>query len=271
LQKRRLYEILTRAMVDASFRDSLFRDNGHIVGEWMLTREQRAYFNRLPYEAFERMVGSIISHWLIPMPVNKRYMIIPESAGALPSNGTIPIRLAESFDFGNGAHATTALCLDAVDDYLLPGSAVLDIGTGSGILSIAAALSGASSVLALDIEPSSVTTANKNIKLNGVDHVVVVKPGSLDEALQASEGTDGFDLVFANILTPVILKFLKSGLAKVLKPDAILVTSGIKPHEVPIIKHAVLDSGLIEVSIVESQGWAAVVTRKPSPPNHRRK
>ena len=66
-------------MVDASFRDSLFRDNGHMVEEWMLTDEERAYFNRLPYERFEKLVGSIISHWLIPMPVNNKYMVFPES------------------------------------------------------------------------------------------------------------------------------------------------------------------------------------------------
>jgi ribosomal protein L11 methylase PrmA len=126
-------------------------------------------------------------------------------------------------------------------------------------------------VLAIDIDPSSVVTANKNIKLNGVDHVVVAKLGSLDEALQADAGSGGFDLVLVNILAPVILSFLETDLTKVLKPGAILVASGIELHEVPVIKRAVLDSGLIEVSIVESQGWAAVVTRKPSPPNHRRK
>ncbi|MBE9524984.1 MAG: 50S ribosomal protein L11 methyltransferase, partial [Chloroflexi bacterium] len=144
-------------------------------------------------------------------------------------------------------------------------------GTGSGILSIAAALSGAGSVLALDIDPSSVATARINMQLNAVEDAVAVKQGSLDEALQAAAETDGFDLVFANILAPVILKFLKSELAKVLKPGAILVTSGIESHEVQIIKRAVLDTDLIEVSITETQGWAAVVTRKPSPPNHRRK
>ena len=258
-------------MMDASFRDSLFRDDGHQVADWMLTGEERAYFNRLSYGAFEKLVGSIISHWLIPMPVNKRYTIFPESAVELPSNGTIPIRLTESFVFGNGAHPTTALCLDVVDDYLLPGSAVLDIGTGSGILSIAAALSGAGSVLALDIDPSSVATANNNIKLNNVDSVVIVKQGSLDEALQAGESSGGFDLVLVNILSPVIVSLLETELSKVLKPGAILVTSGIESQEVPTIKRAIHDADLLEVSLTESQGWAAVVARKPLAKYQRRR
>ncbi|MBE9523974.1 MAG: hypothetical protein IMY76_02675, partial [Chloroflexi bacterium] len=86
MDKRRLYEILTRAMVDANFCDALFWGDSQVVEEWMLTGEERAYFNRLPYEAFEKLVGSIISHWLIPMPVNKRYTIFPESAVEVPSN-----------------------------------------------------------------------------------------------------------------------------------------------------------------------------------------
>jgi len=257
-------------MVDVTFRESLFRDGGEMVKEWMLTDEERAYLDRLPYERFEKLVGSIIAHWLIPMPVNKRYTIIPESAGDLPSNGSIPIRLAESFVFGNGTHPTTALSLAAVDDYLLPGSVVLDIGTGSGILSIAAALSDAGSVLALDIDPSSVATASVNIKLNAVEDIVVAKPGSLDEALQASAGTGGFDLVLVNILAPVILSFLQTGLTDVLKPGAILVVSGIESHEVSVIMRAALAAGLTEVAITETQSWAAVVTRKPSAPNYRR-
>ena len=267
LQSRKIYDILTRAMVDVTFRESLFRDGGEMVKEWMLTNEERAYLDRLPYDAFERMVGRIISHWLIPMPVNNRYMIFPDSAGEIPSNGSIPIRLMESLVFGNGAHATTALCLAAVDDYLLPGSTVLDIGTGSGILSIAAGLGGASSVLALDIDPGSVATARVNIKLNAVEGIIAVEPGSLEQALQAGEGSGRFDLVLVNILTPVILSFLQTGLAEVLKPGAILVASGIESREVPIIKRATLAAGLNEVAITETQGWAAVVTRKPSVPN----
>ncbi|MHC4610909.1 MAG: 50S ribosomal protein L11 methyltransferase [Planctomycetota bacterium] len=209
------------------------------------------------------MVGRIISHWLVPMPVNDRYLILPESAGDVPSNGFIPIYLTESLVFGNGAHPTTALCLAALDDHLLSGAAVLDLGTGSGILSIAAALRGAASSLALDIDPDAVAAAHKNVALNAVEGIVTVRPGSLDEALRAAADQGGFDLTLVNILTPVILSFLDGGLAGVLKPGSILVAGGIEPREAPDIERSALRAGLTDVVISEFQGWAAVVARKP--------
>lgn len=265
MRTRTIYDVLAHAIVDVNFRESLFRDGSRVVSDVSLTREEAAYLNNLPSASFEGMVGRMVSHWLIPIPVNNRYMILPESAGDLPSNGYIPIRLAESFVFGNGAHPTTALCLAAVDDYLLPGSDVLDLGTGSGILSIAAVSRGASAVLALDIDPDSVATAKENMALNSVDETVTVELGSLNEAMKTSRDRGGFDLVLANILTPVLVAFLQTGLARTLKPGASLVASGIETSEVPLVERATLDAGLTKVALIEDQGWAAVVARKPSP------
>jgi ribosomal protein L11 methyltransferase len=263
VRTRKLYEILNQAIVDKAFRDSLFRNGRQAVEEWDLTKEERAYLKWLPYEKFEQTVGSVVSHYLVPLPVNESYLILPELASSVPPKGLTPIRLTESLIFGNGTHATSALCLAALDDHLQARDTVLDFGTGSGILSIAAALQGARRVVALDIDPASVETARKNAALNSVELVVHVKQGSLEEAELISAGIGGFDLVLVNILTPVILELLETGLVEILKPGAVLVTSGIETNEVKIVERAVIKAGLIDIVCRELNGWAAVIARKP--------
>jgi ribosomal protein L11 methyltransferase len=264
LRTYKLYELLSQALVNAPFRKSLFRNGSKGLKAWNLTPEEQRYINSLPYENLEQMAGRIIVHWLVPITINDRYRILPEFAESQDSNGYIPIRLSESFVFGNGTHATSALCLSALDDHIWPGASVLDLGTGSGILSIAAARQGAGTILALDIDPASVQAAQKNVRLNMVEAQVTVKQGSLEEALPASSEMGGFDLVLANILTPVVLALLEAGLAKTLKPGAVLVTSGIEASEIPIVTNALLGAGLTSPFSNEKEGWAAVIARKPT-------
>lgn len=270
MRKRKLFNILHHAIIDKNLRESLFANDRKAVEGWDLTKVERAFLKNLPYEKFEQSVGGIFSHWLVPVTINNQYLIIPQTAGDVQPNGHIPIRLTESLVFGNGTHPTTALMLSALIVHLQPKTTVLDLGTGSGVLSIAAALLGADSVLALDIDPKSVETANKNIRLNGVEDTVRVKPGSLEEAKLAAAASGGFDLVLVNILTPVILSFLEDGLAKVLKPGATLTTSGIEVHENPFVRDAMHQAGLIDITSQEKQGWAIVTAHKPPKSNHKR-
>ncbi|MEJ2759307.1 MAG: 50S ribosomal protein L11 methyltransferase, partial [Anaerolineales bacterium] len=172
MRKRKLFSILNHAIIDKTFRESLFGSGRQAVDGWNLTKEERSFLKRLPYEKFEQTVGGIFSHWMVPVSINNRYLIIPQSADDVQPNGHIPIRLTESLVFGNGTHATTALMLSALDDHIRPNMHVLDLGTGSGILSIAAALQGVGSVLAVDIDPNSVETASTNIHLTAVEKVV---------------------------------------------------------------------------------------------------
>lgn len=270
MRTHKLFGILLNAITDLSFRETLFKNDRQLLRTLDLTKSERAYLKRLPYDQFEQMVGGIISHCLVPNVVNDRYLIIPESSKFNSPNGYMPIRLTDSLVFGNGGHATTALSLAAMDKFILPGTRVLDIGTGSGILSIAAALNEAGEVLAYDIDPDSVLAARKNVYLNGVEDRISVEYGSLREAKQASAESGKFDLAVANILTPIILSFLEDNLVDLLKPGAVLVTSGIEARQVHTVKRAARRAGLKDEGVFKLNGWAAVVSRKPINESKRR-
>jgi ribosomal protein L11 methyltransferase len=263
LRTSKVYNILARAIVDAPFRESLFGNGRQALEEWDLSKGERAYLKKIPYDTFEQMVGRMISHWLVPLKVNDRYVILPEGAGSAYPDGLTPIRLASSFAFGNGAHPTTALTLAALDESIHPGFRVLDLGTGSGILSIAAALNGAGSVLALDINAASAAIAEGNIRRNSAEQIAAARQGSLAEALEVCAESGGFDLVLVNILTPVIISFLEDGLVDVLKPGAVLVTSGIESGEVPMMKQTLRNAGLTCHAEKEKDGWAALISQRP--------
>ena len=100
--------------------------------------------------------------------VGRRIVIVPAWEAYAPAPGEVVIRLEPGMAFGTGLHPTTRLCLEALEAHLAPGCTVLDVGTGSGVLAIAAAKLGARSVLALDADPVAVSVARENVALNGV-------------------------------------------------------------------------------------------------------
>ncbi|HSG45181.1 MAG TPA: 50S ribosomal protein L11 methyltransferase [Anaerolineales bacterium] len=263
MRTSKVYAVLARAIVDAPFRESLFRNGRQTLEEWDLSDGEQAYLQELPYGSFEKMVGHLISHWLVPVTVNDRYVVLPERVGDYDTDEMIPLRLASSFAFGNGAHPTTALCLAALDEMIRPGFRVLDLGTGSGILSIAAALNDAGLVLSLDIDATSAAAAEENIRLNSVEKIVEVRQGSLTEALAVCHASGGFDLALVNILTPVVLSLLDDGLCEVLRPAGVLVCSGIVSGEVPMMKQTLRNAGLARFETKEKDGWAAVISQRP--------
>ena len=114
--------------------------------------------------------------------VGSRTVIVPTWRSYTPSPGDVVIELDPGMAFGTGHHPTTTMCLAALEELVSPGCSVLDLGCGSGILSIAAAKLGASEVLGLDIDPTAVETAAANVKQNGVDAVVTVDEGTLPYA-----------------------------------------------------------------------------------------
>ena len=104
--------------------------------------------------------------------------------------------------FGTGTHPTTVMCLQALEKYVKPGDTVVDVGTGSGVLSIGAALLGASRVHALDLDEVAVVAAKENIELNNVEEIVEVTHGNLLDSVK-----EPADIIIANILAEVIMSF----------------------------------------------------------------
>lgn len=160
-----------------------------------------------------------------PFRVGEHLVIAPSWEPSSPGPGDTLILLDPGMAFGTGLHPSTRLCLILLEAHLRPGDSVLDLGTGSGVLAIAAAKLGAASVLARDIDPIAVEAARENVARNGVNHVVRVEEGSLPEA--GGQAKAGFDLVLVNILAEVIIRLLGEGLAEIVNPRGRLILSGI--------------------------------------------
>jgi ribosomal protein L11 methyltransferase len=205
----------------------------------------------------------------------RRLVVVPAWEEHDPAPGEVTLRLEPGMAFGTGLHPTTRLCLEAIDRHLRPGSAVLDVGTGSGILAIAAARLGAGSVLALDADPQAVTVAGENVALNGVAAQVTVQHGTLpggavDGQLPfyfAPEGSlallaEGeFDLLLVNILAPVIVG-MAPALAARLAPGGRLVVAGLIDSQERQVAEALEAHHLQIVGRSDEKDWVCLIAQR---------
>jgi ribosomal protein L11 methyltransferase len=167
-----------------------------------------------------------------PMRVGKRLIIVPAwqaddldlAAGADGGQPLMPIILDPGMAFGTGLHPTTRLCLAALERTVVPGQAVLDVGCGSGVLSIAAARLGAGPILATDIDPIAVAATRENWERNDLGDGLEVREGSLPGP---DERPQGWPIVVTNILADVIVLLLGQGLDQLLAGGGRLILSGI--------------------------------------------
>jgi ribosomal protein L11 methyltransferase len=206
--------------------------------------------------------------------IGHRTRIVPAWEEYEPQSGEVVVRLEPGMAFGTGLHPTTRLCLQALETFVTPGCAVLDVGTGSGVLAIAAAKLGARSVLALDTDPVAVTVAGENAARNAVADLVTVRHGSLAGGtrpwLVTGPATGGnlslldtgrFDLVVANILAPVIVG-MAAGLAARAAERGHVIVSGLIASQETEVAAALLGQGLRLVHSAHEFDWVALVTRR---------
>src|SRR5262249_16289675 len=154
-----------------------------------------------------------------------------------PREGDVLLLLDPGMAFGTGLHPTTRLCLRAVEELVRPGQRVIDVGAGSGILSIAAARLGAAQVEAVEIEPVAAPVCLENVVRNGLKSIVKVHQGALDAA-----PTEPFDLLLANISIRTLLD-LRPMLAAAVKPGGTAVLSGVLAERVEELIVALLADG----------------------------
>lgn len=154
------------------------------------------------------------------------------------SAGEVVVSLDPGMAFGTGQHPTTRMCLEAVQGRLRPGAAVLDLGTGSGILAIAAVKLGASSCIALDIEEQAVMAARENVDLNGLSDSIKVILGSLDHVTPGA-----FDVIFANINAGTIIR-LAADLRARMRPGGVLLAGGVVAERESAVGDALAAAGL---------------------------
>ena len=166
--------------------------------------------------------------------------------------------------FGTGMHETTQLCIRQIKKYVKSDTVLLDVGTGSGILSIAALKLGAKFACGTDLDPCAITAVKENMEVNGVEEEkYTVMLGNIidDKAVQEAVGYEKYDMVVANILAEVLVPLTPVILAQ-MKPGALYITSGIIDDKEETVVKAVKAVGL-EVLEVNHQGeWVSVTARK---------
>lgn len=191
--------------------------------------------------------------------VGRRIVIMPSWKSYSPKRNDIVVTMDPGMAFGTGLHPTTRLCLIALEKYLKPGNHVLDVGTGSGILAIAAVKLGAESVDALDIETAAIEVAKRNVIENAVADCVTLFPGTLKEL---GEKIPPADLVVVNILAYTIIRMLPELKAKLL-PGGLIIGSGILKEYAPDVETAMKKEGLGIVESLQDEEWLSLVARLP--------
>lgn len=167
------------------------------------------------------------------------------------------IEIEPKMAFGTGEHSTTRLCMKAIEEYLKTGDRVLDLGTGSGILAIAAAKLGASYVLALDIDQDAVSNARENVKRNRAQKIIDLKLGTLSSKIP----DDSFDLIVANLTKTQIVKFFE-GMSRVLEKGGIFILSGIQTEEKKEMEEFFLSKKVLLKETLSEKGWVCFAGEK---------
>jgi len=196
-----------------------------------------------------------------PIPIGERLLILPAWIEE-ERPGRAAVRIDPSMAFGTGTHPTTQLCLEVVEAYARPDETVIDVGCGSGILSIAAVKLGARRVLGVDIDRAAVKATRQTAEANEIASRIEVGVGSVDEIRKGMFSLRQAPFVLANILAPVIIRLFDAGLAELVERGGVLALSGILADQSPEVEAVALKQGLTFVERMQSGDWVAWVFQK---------
>ncbi|WP_342598433.1 50S ribosomal protein L11 methyltransferase [Psychrobacillus sp. FSL H8-0483] len=193
-----------------------------------------------------------------PVKISNRFTIVPtwEDYERVNSDELI-IELDPGMAFGTGTHPTTVMCLQALEKTVQPNSSVIDVGTGSGVLSIGAAKLGATAIHALDLDEVAVKSAKENIQLNKVEHLVQVTHGNLLDNVKEQA-----DIVVANILAEIIMTFTDDAFS-IVKKGGLFITSGIIATKKEDVRNSLQESGFEIEEVMMMEDWVTIISKKP--------
>jgi len=192
-----------------------------------------------------------------PVKISKRFTVVPTWEEYAPVNSDeLIIELDPGMAFGTGTHPTTVMSIQALERTVKKGDSVIDVGTGSGVLSIAAAMLGAEKVKALDLDEVAVQSAKLNLELNKVHTFVNVSQNNLLEGI-----SDEVDVVVANILAEVILRFTDD-VAKTVKPGGYFIAAGIIQQKKDQVKESIETAGFDIEETLRMEDWVAFIAKR---------
>ncbi len=189
-----------------------------------------------------------------PVRIGKRLIVVPSWEKFDPAESDIVLRMDPGMAFGTGTHETTRLCSALMEDYMKAGDRVLDIGTGSGILAIAASKLGASKVYAYDIDPVAIRVAEENCLENGCENIEC----GISDLLRQVNTDEKYDFVSANIVADILVR-LAPDIARYIKDGGLIAVSGIIDTQEERVLNALVKGGLTHIKTVKENDWNAML------------
>ncbi|MCD2368677.1 50S ribosomal protein L11 methyltransferase [Bacillus sp. BS3(2021)] len=192
-----------------------------------------------------------------PVKISEKFTIVPTWEEYTPVHtDELIIEMDPGMAFGTGTHPTTVLCIQALERYVKEGDSVVDVGTGTGILSIASAMLRAKQVEGYDLDPVAVESARLNSKLNKVSDHIEIKQNNLLDGVEGKK-----DVIVANILAEVILRFTDQAYS-LLKDGGYFITSGIIQQKKQEVKDALVKEGFTIVEVLSMEDWVSIIAEK---------
>ncbi len=200
-----------------------------------------------------------------PLPIGRRLMVVPQWMDPNQDPDRLPVRLDPGMIFGTGAHASTQMCMEALEEAVSGGETVIDLGSGSGILSITALLLGAATAVGVDIDPKAEDIARENAAYNGIgaDRFTAVTGDVIsDREMMTRLAAPRYDLVLANIVADVIIPLAPLA-PHFLKPGGRFICSGILDRRLPEVQDALDAAGFEVLTLRTKDDWCQITARLP--------